>query len=156
MAKVDTAKIAKNVFEEIASAFPNLKSRIHEDEPVELSMDIPKQDGLDFDIKLNNQNYDELHFGVGYFWCGWFPCTDRQKVEEYKKSVIGFIAGDYRILEHLRGRRAVKAELQVPKNESWITVASSSWGLPWPFPRQKTYRVVQNTNLPGEPDGLGS
>lgn len=99
----DTIGIARTAFEEIATAFPKLESRIHQDDPVDLSMSIPKQTGLNFDVELNLQNHDELHFGVGEFWCPWFPCTRPQKVEQFKNAVIGFIAGDSRVLEHRRG-----------------------------------------------------
>ncbi len=49
----DTIKIAKDVFEEIQREFPALSMRIHNDQPVELCMDILKQNGLNFDIYLN-------------------------------------------------------------------------------------------------------
>jgi len=139
----DTADIARRCFEDIAAAFPELESRFHRNDPVELAMDIPRQHGLEHEIKLNLQNEDELHFSVGNFWCEWFPCRRPEKVEAFKRAVIGFIAGDYRILEHLRGKRAFKAQLQAPDGTSWVTVAE--WAtLTWPFPLKKTTRVVRN------------
>ena len=142
----DTVEIAREVFGEILSTFPELDSNEHLDDYI-FSVDIPKQDGLDFDLNLNLQNHDELHFSVSNFWCEWFPCTTPEKVAEYKKSVIGFIAGDYRVLEHFRGQRPWKAELQAPDNGSWVTVATR-YMISWPVRWKKTHRVIQNAKSP--------
>ena len=139
----ETIEIAKRTFELIQQKFPNLTMRIHNDGPVELSLEIKKQNGLNFDIDLNLQNNDELHFSVGHFWCEWFPCTKQAEVDEYIDLVSGFISGQYRILEHCRGKRIVKSELQSPENDSWKTRATCMTPS-FPFPIKKTFNVVQN------------
>ena len=66
-------------------------------------------------------------------------------------AVCGLLEGRYRILEHHRGRRAVKAELQRPSvgvgARGWETITSNSWmWLPWP---SKRLLVVQNASFDG-------
>ena len=73
-----------------------------------------------------------------------FPCTKPEKVDRYFEAVSGLLSGEFRILEHWRGRRPVKAELQRPIGGGWESVAT--WGsvsaiVPWP---KKTFKVVQN------------
>ena len=109
---------------------------------LELVMDIPSQRGLSLDIHLNLQNEDELHLSVGSFWNSWFPCTKTEIVELYIDAITGLISGRFRILEHLRGKRAVRAELQVFESGHWETVSNwSTWALPWP---QKSFSVIKN------------
>ncbi|OPY88314.1 MAG: hypothetical protein A4E71_00525 [Smithella sp. PtaU1.Bin162] len=143
----DTLKIAQDVFARIQKEFPHLSMRIHNDQPVELSMDIPKQEGLNFDIYLNLQNNDELHLMAGnFFWLEWFPCTKGEKVEEYLAAVLGLISGKYRICEHYRGKKAVRAELQVQgKDGKWKTIGAWS-KLSLPFPCRKHYQILQNVS----------
>ena len=55
-------KIAEKKFKEIQNDFPDLTMIIdYDNENLDLSMDIPKQNGIDFEINLNLQNEDELH-----------------------------------------------------------------------------------------------
>ena len=141
---IDTIKIATDTFERIQRQFPSLSMRIHNDQPVELCMDIHKQTGLKFNIDLNLQNNDELHLVVaGNFWLEWFPCTKKKKVEEYIEAVSGVLSGKYRILEHYRDKKVVKAELQSPEKDGWKTIGTwATWS--FPFPWRKNYNVVQN------------
>ena len=114
-------------------------------DPLELAMDIPAQHGLSFDVSLNLQNLDELHLNASSLWVEWFPCTNPKKVEEYFEAVSGLLSGEFCILEHWRGKYAVRAHLQRPVNGGWKTIAT--WIdffpslVPWPA---KTYNVVQN------------
>lgn len=134
---------ARRAFEDIAAAFPGLRAERRQDEQVELGMEFPSQSGLSFDIGLTLQNEDELFLSVGSFRCSWFPCTEPERVEEYKDAVIGLVRGDNRLLEHYRGKRSVKAELQEPRGGSWATIATWSSDL-LPFPWRKTYRILRN------------
>lgn len=140
----NTIEIAQKVFTKIQQEAPNLTMRIHIDEPVELCMDILKQAGLKFDVHLNLQNNDELHLVIGNFWCEWFPCTKEEKVEQYIDAALGLLSGRYRILEHYHGKKAIKAELQVPENDGWKTTAT--WETFWlPFPwLKRDERILQN------------
>jgi len=137
-------EIALDAFRRIQERFPQLTMKLDREHPhVDVVLDIPQQRGLDFQVSLNLQNRDELHLAAGAFWCEWFPCTSPAKVDEYLNAAIGLIEGRYRILEHLRGSRVVKAELQRPLGSDWETVGR--WltvSLPWP--RKKT-RVLRNT-----------
>ena len=142
----DTIKIAQNTFEQIQRKFPALKMRIHTDQPVELCMDIPKQNGLNFDVHLNLQNIDQLHLSAGNFWCEWCPCTLKERVEQYIDAVSGLLSGKYRILEHYRGKKAVKAEFQVPENDEWKTIRIRVWLTSLlPFPWVKNDSILQNS-----------
>ena len=87
--------------------------------PVELSIRLLVQPGLRHEVWLALQNKDELHFSVGHFWLEWFPCTQPSRASEYVAAVIGFLSGHYRVLEHYRGKRCEKAELQAPRNAGW-------------------------------------
>lgn len=141
MSEID---IAKKVFQGIQNEFPSIAMHINENhEHVELDMEIPKQEGISQAINLNLQNNDELHFSVGNFWCEWFPCNKPEETSSYKKVVIGYINGTNRILEHYKGRKCYKAELQSPSDNAWVTVATWST-ISWPFSFNKARAVVQN------------
>src|SRR5437867_5046898 len=75
-------EIARRAFEQIRAAFPNLVMEL-DPTPVhfELSMTIPAQPGLLFDVDLNLQNVDELHLNAADLWVEWFPCADTAVVE---------------------------------------------------------------------------
>jgi len=140
---IDTEAIARSAFAEIAQRFPNLHFAEDEGTPVEVSITAPAQEGLRHKIWLALQNNDELHFSVEHFWLEWFPCTDPQRVKEYISSVVGFLSGDYRIIEHYRGTRCVKAQLQRPTNGGWSTIGTWS-RLNLPIPWATTCREVRN------------
>jgi len=136
--------IAKKVFREIQNEFPHLTMQIKENyNYVELNVDIPQQKGIKQLINLNLQNNDELHLSVSNFWYEWFPCTEPDRVDDYKKAVIGYINGSYRIIEYFKSNVVYKAELQQPENNSWSTVATWSQ-LSWPFSFNRTQVVVKN------------
>jgi hypothetical protein len=138
-------EIALSTFEKLKETFPALSMNLDlRHAHVDVAMDIPAQPGLLFKVHLNLQNRDELHLVASAFWCEWFPCTNPKKVERYVEAVSGLLSGEFRILEHWRGRRPVKAQLQRPSDGGWINFAT--WGdisalVPWP---KKTLKVVQN------------
>ena len=138
--------IALDVFSRIQQAFPHLKMNLElNPEHVDLALDIPEQEGLGFSIGLNLQ-WDELHLQAGAFWLEWFPCQYPEKSQAYFNAVCGLISGRFRILEHCRGNRVVKAWLQEPDGAGWKTIGRwSSMHLPLPW--LNTTRELRNTIL---------
>jgi hypothetical protein len=136
-------EIALSTFEKVRATFPALSMNLDlRPKHVDVAMDIPAQTSLSFKIHLDLQNRDELHLSASAFWCEWFPCTNPTKVEKYIEAVSGLLSGEFRILEHWRGRRPVKAQLQRPSNGDWANIAT--WAdvsavVPWP---RKTLKVV--------------
>tara|TARA_R110000782_G_scaffold58236_7_gene121863 strand:- start:1104 stop:1541 length:438 start_codon:yes stop_codon:yes gene_type:complete len=123
--------------------FPSLRAIEDSDVPVEISFTLPVQNGLQHKVWLALQNNDELTFGVNHFQCEWFPCTESSRAEEFVDAVAGWLSGRHRILEHYRGSRCVKAELQARDEDEWKTLAT--WSLLWiPFPFRKTFEVLTN------------
>jgi hypothetical protein len=62
-------------------------------EHVDVTVDIPTQDGLAFPIHLNLQNGDELHLVANHgFWLEWFPCTTPQVRDPYRRGMRSFRA----------------------------------------------------------------
>ena len=145
MAQTKQFEIALSTFEKIRAAFPALTMNLVLDDPhVDLAMDIPAQPGLPFKVDLNLQNLDELHLSASALWVEWFPCTKPKSVDRYFEAVSGLLSGEFRILEHWRGRRPVKAQLQRPISSGWesvVTWVDVSVIVPWP---KKTLKVVQN------------
>lgn len=143
MERIDTETIARRAFDEIKLRFPTLHFVEDEGEPVEISITIPAQPGLTHEVWLCLQNRDELHFAVGKFQVGWFPCTRPERVKLYLAGVTGFLAGEYRVLEHYRGATCVKAQLQAPEGSGWRTVSgySTIWSL---FSLRQTLKVIRN------------
>ena len=131
MQEQDPLGIAQEAFSRIGARSPGLAMKQDMSAPVELSIEIPVQPGLKYAVHLNLQNRDELHFSVENFWLEWFPCTDPSRVEAYIETVSGFLSGHYRILEHHRGRRCTRADLQKPApGGGWTTIGTTvHWGL---------------------------
>lgn len=139
----DPLVIAKAVFAEIRSKFPKLRVIERTDDPVEFNLVLAQQDGLKFEVTLGLHNRDELHFGVGHFQLGWFPCTEPARVADYVAAVAGFLSGEWRVMERHRGKRCVAAELQAPDGPNWRTVGKwSRLSLPWPL--KVTRRELRN------------
>jgi hypothetical protein len=132
--------VAVQLFRKLQSRFPNLSMHLDLDpDHVEVSLDIPKQNGLLFDISLNLQNSDELHLNAGALWQEWFPCSDETISQQYFEAITGLLSGSNRILQHCRGRKVVKAELQQPNGSRWETIATwSCLHLPVPFMMKMT------------------
>jgi hypothetical protein len=141
-------EIALSTFEKLRKQFPSLSMNLDlHHAHLDAAMDIPAQPGLSFKVHLDLQNLDELHLVASAFWCEWFPCTNPKKVDRFVEAVSGLLSGEFRILEHWRGRRWVKAQLQRPNGSDWKTIATSSnlsAIVPWP---RKALKVVQNNPL---------
>ncbi len=139
----DTEAIARGVFAEIAKRFPSLKMVENYNDPVEISITIPAQPGLSHKVWLCLQNHDELGFSAGHFYIEFFPCTKSDRVEKYLDAVTGFLSGKYRVLEHYRGTRCYKAQLQKPEGDRWRTIAT--WATIWiPLSFKKTMKEFRN------------
>ena len=145
MSADDAERIARAAFNGIRAQFPALTFVEETDAPVEISIVVPVQAGLKFQVWLALQNADELHFSVeGRLWLRWFPCTDPARVAEFVDAVSGLLSGRYRVLEQLRFGRCLKAELQAPEGEGWKTLAGRSF-IHLPVPGFRTFREVRNT-----------
>jgi len=142
--KPDTISIAETAFAKIAGRFPLLNMVRNHDDPVEISISLPPQEGLKYKVWLCLQNTDELHFSAGdHFWLDWFPCTYPERTALYVEAVCGFLDGQYRILDHHRSGKCFKAELQKPEANGWRTIGhwTTIWTLPW---KKRTYHVLRN------------
>ncbi len=117
--EVDRQRIIER-FESLRAAFPKLTMTL-DAQPgnVDVSLEIPEQPGLDFDVFVNLQG-DELHLNAGgYLWLEWFPCTDEGVEADFFESVHGLLSGRFRIVEHHRRGSAFKAVLERPINRGW-------------------------------------
>jgi hypothetical protein len=139
---VDIHKMIE-LFNKIRESFSHLDMKLDANHPqVDLNMDIPKQDGLAFEININLQG-DELHLVAGHFWCEWFPCTDNDKAHVFYDNVCGLLSGRYRIVEYYRGNRAIKARLHKPNNSEWETIGTwSTWYIPLPLKTEE--KIIMN------------
>jgi len=114
--------IASDTFKKIESSFPDLKFNYDFNHKyVDMSVDIPKQKGLDFDINLNLQT-DELHISTKHFWGSWFTIKNPEVVQLYLDAVIGLLSGKYRIVQYWDGDTLAKSLLQKPVGDKWTTV----------------------------------
>ena len=130
---------------EVQSLFPELKMELDEKDPnVHIVMNIHKQKGLDFTIYLNLQNIDELHLEVGKLWMCWFPCTEKENVDDFLDTIHGLISGKYRILETLRSGKVVKSRLQKPVNGEWASKSSGLLTFHFPIFGKRSFNIVQN------------
>ncbi len=137
--------IAKGVFETLKREFPGLSMEIEESpEYTEVELTIPVQDGLDYQVDLNLQNTDELHFNVDDFLGLWFPCTDSKVSESFLQAVQGFVSGKYRIVMYSRKGKPYKRILQSPSEGSWNTEYTHTTAH-WPCFNPQV-RYVQNGN----------
>jgi hypothetical protein len=108
--------IAVETFQILKDEFPQFIIEIDESSNyTELEVSIPVQGGVYYEINLNLQNTDELHFNVDDFWGQWFPCTDPKIVDSYLSVVRGFLRGKYRIKVFSRKGKPYKRLLQSPK-----------------------------------------
>jgi len=135
-------------FESIEAAFPHLTMTLDaEAGDVDVSLEIPKQPGLDFDVFVNLQG-DELQLNAGAnFWVEWFPCTDEGVEADFFEAVHGLLSGQFRIVEHHRRGKAFKAVLQRPINGGWES--RKTWHSPR-LPLGSLTRVLLQNRQDGE------
>ena len=141
MRKSDYFDIAKSLFEEIQSDFSSLRMYIEENPKyVDLSMDIPKQHGLNFEINLNLQT-DELFISTDVINCSWFPMKDAQVCDMFIDAVKGLIKGEYRILQLARKGEVYKAYLQKSINGNWETVCTENRKAHFPWRELEKWEI---------------
>ncbi|MBX3316331.1 MAG: hypothetical protein KF902_05650 [Phycisphaeraceae bacterium] len=116
--------VARRVFAELAARFPSLTMEEHPEDPVEISIVIPEQEGCRFRVWLALQNCDELHLLVENFWLEWFPCTTPKVADLYLEAVSGFLSGEYRIMEYSFLGECYLARLQKPQAGGWKTIGT--------------------------------
>ena len=132
------------MFKELKNGFLNLTMIMDQDnENLDLSMNIPKQIGIDFEINLNLQNEDELHISTDYIWCQFFSADSEDLVNKFYESVIGIINGEYRILQFVRNDKVYKTFLQKPNGNNWETVYSGYERMRMPWTKVKE-NIIQN------------
>ena len=137
-------KIAEKMFKEIKNGFPNLTMIMdYDNENLDLSMNILKQIGIDFEINLSLQNEDELHISTDYIWCQFFSVDSEDLVNKFYESVIGIINGEYRILQFVRNDKVYKTFLQKPNGNNWETVYSGYERMRMPWTKVKE-NIIQN------------
>ena len=136
-------QIALDIFKSFQRDFPKLHMELNKSPvDVDLEMKIPAQKGMKFPIYMNLQNKDELHVVADAFWCEWFPCTKQERASKYAESVKGIISGQNRIEVHKRRGKPIKAILQKPKIDDWVTIATwRTLYFPW---GKKSVEYVQN------------
>ena len=132
------------VLEAIRASFPHLNMELkHNDKQVEMRMHIPRQRRLAFDVNVNLRG-DQLHLRAGACTFRWFPRTSADVVARFREAVQGVLSGNFRIVEHCRLGRPIRAELQKPELHSWQTIGTwSRLHLPW---GKKSMRLLQNVD----------
>jgi hypothetical protein len=93
-------------------------------------------------VSINLQNGDELHLNASSFWCEWFPRRKQEVCDRFTEAVRGLLSGSYRIVEHLRNGKAVKAK-QCPDARGWRKEAVWS-KVSFSFPWGKQMQILQN------------
>ena len=143
MEQTQYIEIASTAINNIKATFPNLATIDDLDNKnVDLSVNIPRQAHLDFDINLNLQT-DELFISTEYFWGSWFSIKDSEVVDLYLEAVKGLITGDYRIVQYWNNNKLYKSHLQKPVGQTWETVytAREKTIFPW---TKLTEKVIRN------------
>jgi hypothetical protein len=134
--------IARTVFDEIRESFTDLSTRQSESFEGEPQLEIPEQPGLRFDVTLYLYG-DVLNLCAGQFWREWFPCSNPEVVSRYVEAVLGLLEGRFRIVEHSRNGRVLKAFLQRPSGPRWQNLSRHYHGLSLPWPKTEQ-RILQN------------
>ena len=131
------------MFRDIAERF-NLSIEKADNAPIELLMEMPKQQGLDFPITLGLQNGDELNIGVNAFWSYFFPFEEKKALVE--QSISDLIRGKMWIEHHHQFGRITKSQLVSGVNGKRKVLYTSQKALHFPFlPRKKT--KIQNAAM---------
>ncbi len=137
-------KIAEDSFKKIQEFFPDLKMVIdYNHKYLELSMDIPKQNGLDFEINLNLQNNDELHISTSYIWCQLFSAESQNIVDDFLNAVQGLISGEYRIQQLIKANKVYRSMLQRPEKNQWKTIYTHYQKIKFPWIKLEE-NIIQN------------
>jgi hypothetical protein len=111
---------------------------------LEAAVEIPRQVGLDFDVSINLQNFDELHLSASNFWVEWFPCEEEEVFSRFIEACVALLSGRGRLVESYLGGRAVSSRLEVLLEDgSWRSLATWSNLLAF-IPWRRRVVLVQN------------
>lgn len=126
MEQTDYLTIASDAINKIRSHFGDLEI-IEEfnDKYLDLSFNIPRQLGLDFDINLNLQT-DELHISMEFISASWFSIKSPEIVDLFIDTVKGLITGNYRIVQYWNKNKLIKCCLQKPAEAKWKNIATQT------------------------------
>ena len=118
-----------------------------------LSMTVPEQANLRFELVMSFVNGDELCIGAGdSFWLEWFPMRKTDVVEDFTKTVGGLLSGEYRVVEYLNTHGVVvKADLQEPSGAGWKT--AGTWRASLFVFADWIHRGLKQWVLQNQPDG---
>lgn len=154
MDQAEFAQIAHAIFSDIEAANPSVRfdkaEELVEGESLPV-MDVREQPGVTLSMSLYISG-DELYLDCGAFHASWFPLKERPVREKYIDCVSGLLRGTHRVVEHSRGSRITRANLQTWNGEAWVPV--SSWSrLTWPWPRLRESAVLVNSAAPSARTG---
>jgi hypothetical protein len=90
--------------------------------PFELSMRLPPQERLSFELTLGLQNVDELNIGVEDFWSHFFPFE--RSLEVVDAILDDLVAGGCRIATHRHVGVVVRRVLERRENGRWRPVCN--------------------------------
>jgi len=141
----DSRQIAEAAFRRVALEFSQLKSELNEGHQrhFDLTLSFCRQPGLAFDVTASLQE-GELCLNVGEsHFMGWFPDGDPLIAEEFVETLRGVLAGEVRLVEHLRSGHPVKGELQREVSGSWNRLTAWSQ-LRWPSLAREEIRILRN------------
>ena len=137
---------ARKLFIRIQDSFPGLVMNTgHNQQSGGMALDIPAQPGLTLPVHLD-LHLDGFGMKVGQYQLEWDRCSDGKCQETFYSAVCGVLTGRLRVVEHCRGTRAVKAELQEPDGDGWRTVKAWRTGH-FHFPWIKTVREYRNAEV---------
>src|SRR5436189_6066049 len=95
--------------------FPKLQIQwLPASERLDAAAEISRHAGLDFDVQLNLQHFDELHLSASHFWFEWFPCGEEKVFARFLEACAALISGRGRLVESYIGHRPVASRLQAP------------------------------------------
>ncbi len=137
-------RLAEELFQGVAAEL-ELDIAIDEDVPVEVSMTLPKQGGLKFEIWLCLQNIDELWFSVDdVFTTSRFPC--QEVIGDFRDDLVGFIKGDLRIrvISHAKTGKVRSSFLERKDAGEWQVVSTYGRGIRLRLFVETTEKIIQN------------
>jgi len=141
---LDYTPEAEAIFRRIADDF-GLEIIKKSNDPVELSMTIPKQPGLNANIWLCLQNLDELWIGIDDFVFSVFPFE--KVVADFEVYVRGLLSAEFRIRRtvHIRTGATISARLEKLEGGKWKTASSyGRFSLPFQKTREELFFIRED------------
>jgi hypothetical protein len=134
-------RTASALFARLRETFPMLTMEPTAPPDGGIGLSIPEQPGLAFPIELRLQD-DEMEIHAGDLHLAHMPWWEPAMREEWFESVIGLLAGEYRIRETRSCGRTIMSELQRPSSEGWQPFLITC--LVGVRPRRTRRRILQN------------